>query len=59
MARWRVRSGVLSGNSAKDDLEDWLVLYRRRLATRPANLLSDVAADLRSLLNHNRRPHPN
>ncbi len=44
-------SHTLAGRpAANDDLETWLLDYRRRLAARPANLLSDLAADLRSLV---------
>jgi hypothetical protein len=37
-------SGVLAGPSAKDDLESWLLLYRRRLRASPQNLLRELAA---------------
>ncbi len=52
----RMWSETLAGAPAKDDLETWLLDYRRRLEARPANVLSDFAADLRSLV---AAQHPN
>ena len=53
--RW---SQALAGPTAKDDLESWLLQYRRRLAVNPHNLLRDLAVDLRLLPKRGRGPLP-
>lgn len=52
-------SGAAANYRAKDDLDGWLLRYKKMLAPTPPNLLSVLAADLRSLLrvqNHTKSP---